>query len=60
MNCIENSNNSLSKIEFNAMSMNESIVMIYSPRIGQHAEETSAQAKLRFGCVSSSISAIRY
>jgi hypothetical protein len=31
-----------------------------SPRIGQHAEETSAQAKLRFGWVSSSVSAIRY
>jgi hypothetical protein len=28
--------------------------------MGQHAEEISAQAKLRFGCVSSSASASRY
>jgi hypothetical protein len=28
--------------------------------MGQHNEETRAQAKLRFGCVSSSISSILY
>ena len=32
----------------------------HSPRIGQNTEEIKAHAKLRLGCVSSSLSAIRY